>query len=154
MKQIIKVYLFLTCVIICLNDLAGQNNDLNLQPNCPKEKFEIILSQESAFTNEIIWFKIYCVSSLFPDDISSIAFIELVSSENTAIIRKKVLLKHGEGKGEFEIPHNLPTGLYYILSYTNWMKNFGETTFCRKELIIVNPDQPPVNTPDGLLLNT
>jgi|WetSurMetagenome_2_1015567.scaffolds.fasta_scaffold00415_17 hypothetical protein len=151
MKQKIKVYLLLTCVTICWNDLAGQNNDIHLKTSCPKEKFEIILSQESVFTNEIVWFKIYCVSSLFPEkEISSIAFIELVSSENTSIIRKKILLKQGEGLGEFEIPDNLPTGLYYILAYTNWMKNFGETSFCRKELIIVNPDQPLINTRDSL----
>jgi hypothetical protein len=151
MKHKIEFYLLLTCVIICWNNLAGQNIDINIKTNCPKEKFEVLLSQESVFTNEIIWFKIYCLSSLFPEEeLSSLAFIELVSSENTSILRKKILLNNGEGLGEFEIPDNLPTGLYYILAYTNWMKNFGESAFCRKELVIVNPDQPLVHTPDSL----
>jgi hypothetical protein len=88
--------------------------------------------------------------------IEHLAFIELVNSENSSILRKKILLKQGEGVGEFEIQDNLPTGLNHILAYTNWMKNFGELSFFKKEMIIVNPNQSitpgkadSIETPEG-----
>ena len=40
------------------------------------------------------------------------------------------------------IPPDLPTGLYYVIAYTSWMKNFNESLFFRKAVAIVNPDQP------------
>ena len=151
MQQKIKIFFLLTAVILFWNNLSGQNVKRLPAVNCPEEKIQVHLTQESVFSGEILWFKIYCTSFLFPaEGLSSLAFIELVSSENTSIIRKKILLKHGKGLGEFEIPDNLPTGLYYILAYTNWMKNFGEQSFLRKEIVIVNPDRPFKNTPDSL----
>jgi hypothetical protein len=151
MQQKIKIIVLITIVILSGNNLSGQYAEKPSLVNCPAEKIQVHLSHESAFTGEIIFFKIYCTSSLFPTkELSSLAFIELVSSENTSIIRKKILLKHGEGSGEFEIPDNLPTGLYYILAYTNWMKNFGEGLFFRKEIPIVNPNQSFKNSLDSL----
>lgn len=112
------------------------------QISCPEEKIQIHFSHESAFSGEIVWFKVYCVSSLFPStEISRLAFIELVNGQNIAVIKKRILLEHGEGKGEFEIPDTLSTGLYYIIAYTSWMKNFGEGTFFKKGMIIVNPER-------------
>jgi hypothetical protein len=60
-------------------------------------------------------------------------------------------MDQGKGSGDFEIPKNIPTGIYYFLAYTNWMKNFGEASFFRKEILVINPDEPfekQVNSPD------
>lgn len=149
-----RILIFISAIFILANDLQGQKSDKTVSLNCPVEKIEVHLSQESIFTGDILWFKIYCTSTLFPvKELSSLAFIELVSCENNSILRKRVLLKHGTGLGDFEIPNNLPTGLYYILSYTNWMKNFGEESFFRKQIAIVNPNQKytnPLNNQDSL----
>ena len=137
----IKIIILISLLILLKSNLSGQNTG---KPSilCPQEKIEVHLSQESCFTGEVLWFKTFCTSSMIPwEQFSTLAFIELVSSENNSILRKKVLLKHGTGSGEFEIPDNLPTGLYYIISYTNWMKNFGEGSFFRKEISIINPDR-------------
>jgi hypothetical protein len=145
MQLKIKIIVLIILLIPLKSNLSGQNAG---KPSvlCLHEKIEVHLSQESSFTGEVLWFKIYCTSSLIPwEQFSTIAFIELVSSENNSILRKKVLLKHGAGSGEFEIPNNLPTGLYYIISYTNWMKNFGEGSFFRKEISIINPDNKYTN---------
>jgi hypothetical protein len=136
MLKRIKILLFVLAVFM-VNDLTGQPK--GYEP----EKIEVHLSQESTFAGSILWFKIYCVSALFPvEDLSTLAFIELVSSENTSIIRKKILLNHGEGTGTFEIPADISSGIYYVLGYTNWMKNFGEDAFFRKEIVILNPYKP------------
>lgn len=150
MQQKIKIIILILAVILLRTDLFAFSSDQLPVNNCPQEKIEVHVTQESAFPGEIVWFKVYCTSSIFPkENLSTLAFIELVSNENASIIRKKILLSQGEGLGEFEIPNNLPTGLYHILAYTNWMKNFGESSFFKKALIIVNPNQPINNVPDS-----
>jgi hypothetical protein len=140
MRRKFRIIIFIAAIIILENDLTGQTGEITASVNCPLEKVEVHLSQEGVLSGEILWFKIYCTSSAFRgEDLSNLAFIELISSQNNSILRKKILLKHGEGWGEFEIPDNLPTGLYYIIAYTNWMKNFGEESFFRKGISIINP---------------
>ena len=133
-------------MILSGNHLAGQYNERINSSNCPQEQINVHLAQESLFSGEILWFKIYCTSSVFPgEDLSRLVFIEFVNSDNASIIRKKILIDHGEAPGDLEIPDNLPTGIYYFLAYTNWMKNFGESSFFSKEILIINPDQPLIN---------
>ncbi len=74
-------------------------------------------------------------------ELSRIAFIELVNDRNAPVLRKKILLEHGAGEGEFVLPDDLASGIYTVLTYTNWLKNFGETSFNRENIVIVNPDQ-------------
>ncbi len=40
--------------------------------------------------------------------------------------------------GSIYIPDTLSTGYYEIFAFTNWMRNFGETGYFRKPLLIVN----------------
>jgi|GEM_PF-3591518 len=143
MKNYNRKTIFAVGLIICLCNTYSQSRVETLPAICPRESLVVHISHESAFTGEICFFKVYCSSSLFPGkELSDLAYIELVGNDNTSIIRKKILLNQGEGIGDFEIPDNLPTGLYYIISYTNWMKNFGEGSFFRKEFAIINPRQP------------
>ena len=94
MQQKIKIIVLITAVVLLRYDLSGQYAEKLSVVNCPVEEIQVHLSHESAFTGEIIFFKIYCTSSLFPTkELSSLAFIELVSSENTSIIRKKILTR-------------------------------------------------------------
>lgn len=153
MQKRTKILGLIAVVVLFTNQLMGQSTGNLSEVNCPKEKIVVHLSQESVFPGEIIAFKIYCNSPVFPlENISSLVFVELVSSENSSIIRKKILMDQGKGSGDFEIPKNIPTGIYYFLAYTNWMKNFGEASFFRKEIIVINSDEPfekQVITPDA-----
>jgi hypothetical protein len=147
-----RILVLIIAVLLILNDISAQNAQSGEVTGCPIETIQVHLSHQSIFTGDILYFKIYCSSPLFPrDEISSMAFIELVSSENNSVIRKKILLKQGAGSGEFEIPVSLSTGLYHILAYTNWMKNFGEAAFFSTGLIIINPElsfNSSFNNPD------
>ena len=153
----IKKIILLLLVFIQIfwwDNLLGQTKNVFGTTDCPQEKIQLHLSQQSLFPGEIVWFKIYCSSPLDPkEDLSNLAFIELISPENSSVLRKKILLKHGEGSGEFEIPKDFKTGIYYLLSYTNWMKNFGESSFYRKAILIVNPAQSLETSITGDLLS-
>jgi hypothetical protein len=76
----VKIIILITLLILLKSNLSGQYVE---KPSvlCPQEKLEVHLSQESLFTGEILWFKIYCSSPVFPaEELSTLAFIEVVSS--------------------------------------------------------------------------
>jgi hypothetical protein len=151
MLQKINILLVTAGLLLNWNYSLGQYSEGQTAINCPKEEIQVHLSHASVFTSELCWFKVYCTSPLSSEEeLSTLAFIELIGEDNASILRKRILLKHGKGQGEFEIPGNLPSGLYHILAYTNWMKNFSEESFFSKELVIVNPNQSVVHVPNSL----
>ncbi len=151
MKMCLKILTICCLISFFSSKICGQSVTGFDPAKCPEEEIMVHLSQESCFTGEVLWYEIYCTSPVFPGtEISCIAYIELVSSENTAVIREKTGLKHGRGEGAFRIPSNLSTGIYYIMAYTSWLKNFGEKSFFRKKILILNPSQPFKNANDSL----
>ncbi len=139
-RKILITALILT--IALFNNLYGQKPGAKAGQNFPAEKLTVHISQKCVFPGEVAWFKIYCTSPLYPKvELSRMAYIELVNSDNASLLRKKILLECGEGKGEFIIPENIQTGVYYIMSYTNWMKNFGEESFFKTSITIINPNE-------------
>ena len=136
-KAVRLVAIFLVC-----NTLYGQSITNDPDTEYPQEILNVHLTQTCLFPGEVVGFGIYCSNPLFPElELSQIAFIELVSNLNIPVLRKKILLEHGAGEGEFVLPENLASGIYTVLTYTNWMKNFGEESFDRKRILIVNPDR-------------
>ena len=108
----------------------------------PPESLQLHLSESCLFPGEVLGFKIYCTQPFFPEvELSKIVFIELLSEHNTPVLRKKILLENGTGAGEFVLPNHIGTGIYTLLCYTNWLKNFGEEAFYKKHIVIINPDQ-------------
>ena len=139
----------LIAIILFYRTIYGQ--ELASQPviNYPAEEIQVHLTQTYLFPGEVMGFNVYCTNPLFPElELSRVAFIEVVSEQNTSILRKKILLEHGAGGGEFMLPDNVNTGIYTVLAYTNWLKNFGEESFHMQNIMIVNPDQGMVQVTD------
>ncbi len=94
-------------------------------------------------TNEICWFKLYCVDAMLhrPVSISKLAYWELLDRTNRPVAQLKIGLQNGFGNGSYQLPGNLNSGTYKIRCYTNWMKNFGAAFYFEKEITIINPHQ-------------
>ena len=134
-----KESILLAAIILCCLAISGQEKDDQPLAPYPAEEIQVHLTQTYLFPGEVLGFKIYCTNPLFPElELSRIAFIELVSDRNTSVLRKKILLEHGAGDGEFLLPENLSSGMYTVLVYTNWLKNFGEKSFHRENILIIN----------------
>jgi len=118
-----------------------------------KQKFEsytdkavqekIFLHTDRTFylPGETIWFKAYVVegSSMKKLDLSKVAYLEVLDTENQAIIQTKFQLKNGQGNGSVMVPVTAISGMYRLRCYTNWMKNFDSEYFFEAPLKIVNP---------------
>ena len=139
----------LIAIILFYGRICGQ--ELASQPviSYPAEEIHVHLTQNCFFPGEVMGFSVYCTNPLFPEmELSQLAFIEVVSDQNASILRKKILLEHGAGGGEFILPDNVNSGIYTVLAYTNWLKNFGEESFHKQSILIVNPDQGMVQLTD------
>ncbi len=140
MKRITLIITFI--LLIVLNNLYSQNAVKQIDSEYPVEDLTIHLSQKIILPGEVIWFKIYCTSPLYPEvELSRMAYIELSDSKNEALLREKIILNKGVGNGEFIIPEDTPTGIYYFKAYTKWMKNFGKEYLFKTRITIINPNE-------------
>jgi hypothetical protein len=144
-----KETILLASLILFCHTISGQEKDDQPVVQYPAEEMQVHLTQTFLFPGEILGFSIYCTNPLFPElELSRIAFIELVSDRNTSVLRKKILLEHGAGWGEFTLPDELSSGIYTVLVYTNWLKNFGEGSFHTQNILIINPEQAALHDVD------
>ena len=92
------------------------------------------------YTGEHLWFKFYLLNDFHHlDTISKIGHIELISPDKKIINVRILRLKHATAYGDFNLPDTLPSGLYLIRAYTNFMKNFDEKFFFKILITINNP---------------
>ena len=105
-----------------------------------QEKMYVHTDKETYLAGEMIWFKLYTVEAYTnrPIDVSKIAYVELLDSENKAVLQAKIVLEAGKGSGYFYLPLSLRSGNFILRSYTNWMKNFDVNYFFHKRLTVYN----------------
>ena len=142
-----KPFLLLIILMFSANLLVAQSIKDSLsssfqefQINNLQEKIFVHTNRESYLNDELIWFKIYNVDGFVHQalDISKIAYVEVLNEENKPILQVKIELKKGLGNGSLKIPSSIPTGIYRLRAYTNWMKNYSSNFFFEKSLTIIN----------------
>ena len=121
-------------------DLISKANLINLQ--YPAEKIYLHLDRPSYFIGEDIWFKAYLLNSAIPN---CNLYIELLNSNGEIIDKKINWAQNGLAYGDFHLPNTLSSGLYQIRAYTGWMRNFDESWFFRKDILIWNRRDKSIN---------
>jgi len=70
---------------------------------------------------------------------SEVIYVELVNTRGEALMKGKYLLSENRSAGHLSIPSNIPSGNYYLRSYTRWMRNFGARDFSYLPIRVLNP---------------
>lgn len=100
---------------------------------------------------ENLWFKIYLrkATNLLPGKWSKGVNIELISPENEIIDERKIYAYGEFSNGDFKLSSALKEGRYRLRAYSNWMRNFGDSTFFNQEIQIyqINPDSLRIEEP-------
>lgn len=104
----------------------------------PYEKIYLHTDRDIYSIKDDIWFKIYLLDGKnhFPAFGINTVYVDLVDSDGETLIHKPYLIEEGTGRGNFNIPDSLWTGVYTIYAYTNYLKNFGISSFFKKEITI------------------
>lgn len=133
----------LTTSAIAQQDQTDQLHEqfVRYQENSLQEKIFIHTSKDNYFVGETMYFKIYSVDGMLhqPLNLSIVAYVELLNSNNQPVAQIKVPLKDGTGNGSLLIDNSVSTGSYRIIAYTSWMKNFSENYFFSKDISVINP---------------
>ena len=101
----------------------------------PQEKVYLHLDRSSYWASDDIWFKAYLKDS--PTRNCNLS-VELLNSSGTIVAKKKYWAQNGLAYGDFHLSDTISTGIYQIRAYTNWMRNFEDRWFFRKNLVIWN----------------
>ncbi|OJJ23036.1 hypothetical protein BKI52_01400 [marine bacterium AO1-C] len=74
--------------------------------------------------------------------LSKVVQVAVKDPKGNTVAKFKYPVINGKIKGNFSLGANRPGGLYEIIAYTNWMKNFDETRFFRKQLQVQKVIRP------------
>jgi len=104
------------------------------------EKVYLHLDRESYYPGDDIWFKAYLIDAsdglLSSNSIN--LHVELISPDSKIIDSRVIKLDSGMGNGDFHLSEKLQSGRYRLRAYTNYMRNFGDQLFFKKEITIIN----------------
>lgn len=107
----------------------------------PSEKVFVSLNTSLLFTGEYLFYKVYCLNDKTkqPSDISTIAYVELISENGELVFQHKIRLEKSQGQGDFFVPTTVPSGNFKLIAYTRWMKNGPMDRFFQEDISIINP---------------
>ena len=139
----------ISCIIIVLffnnilihSQIRISENFISTYKKIPQERILINFNSNLLISGEQFLYKVYCINSETNklNSISKIAYIELIGSDKTVILKYKIRLSSGIGFGDFIIPTTIPSGNYKLIGYTQWMRNGGDTNFFQRDISIINP---------------
>ncbi|MQP25483.1 hypothetical protein GFJ94_10440 [Flavobacterium sp. LMO8] len=114
-----------------------------------RENIHLHCNKTTYLTNETIWFKGYIIEkkeSKLNFQTTNV-FVRLVDNQNTEISNQLFYTANGIVEGKIKINENLPSGDYFLQTYTNYMNNFFENEATNQKIKIINvQDKSIVNT--------
>lgn len=119
--------------------IINKNNDLKAN-----DAIYVHTDKPYYIAGENIWFKVYLrkASTLLSNQWSKGVYVELIDSEGDIIDEREIYAVGEHSDGDFKLKTDLPEGKYRLRAYTNWMRNFGDSSFFNQEIQIfqINPD--------------
>ncbi|MEZ0607242.1 hypothetical protein ACAW74_01945 [Fibrella sp. WM1] len=110
-----------------------------------QEKLYVHTDQSAYLPGETLWFRLFYVdgSQHKPLSVSKVAYIELINTEQRAVLQYTVSLGDKGGNGAMNLPMSLPSGTYVLRAYTQWMRGSSPDFFFEKVITLVNPFRKP-----------
>jgi len=118
--------------VLCYFPVVGQDKS---EPSIP-ERVYLHTDKNIYIAGENLFYIIYLQGN--PGQMSRYAYLVLRNRNNIAVARERVDLKNQMAYGNVFLPDTLPTDIYQVVCFTNYMRNEGEDSFFTNEIIIAN----------------
>jgi hypothetical protein len=108
--------------------------------NVPREKMYVHLDKTTYLPTDTIWFKAYLIDASvnIPSTISQLIYVDITNETGNVVQRLSLPTALGLTWGSFAMTEEkFKPGNYVLRAYTNWMQNFGDTYFFKKEFKIL-----------------
>ena len=133
----------LTAALLCLagNMTAQIIAGSFILYNGYNEKYSVMTDRNIYIAGEKLHFTVINISDreIQQAGWSGVYYIELINSDGTLVTAAKFQLLSGKAEGTIGIPDNIETGVYFLRSYTRWMRNFSPSGFACNRIKIINP---------------
>lgn len=148
-----KLLILILTVISCI----GSNAQLSIdhivnkynqyQEVIPKTRLHLSLNQQKFIAGDTVYFSAYFLS----EDLIGVADrqlldLHMIDPEGKSIMHYKYAVKNGFGYNQLPLPKSLVPGVYNIVSYSSWMRNFDSNHIYTKEIRIVDNNQLQVES--------
>lgn len=100
----------------------------------PDESVYLHTDRNSYWASDDLWFKSYLVTT---SDTANL-YVELISPWGEVLQKKIYLAADGLAYGDIHLPDTTSTGVYQLRAYTSWMRNFGDASFFKKDIVVWN----------------
>jgi hypothetical protein len=105
----------------------------------PAEKIYLQLDKSIYTPGDTLWFKAYLFNAptLNLSAKSGIMYVSIVTDSNVVIKRQRLPVEKGLSWGNISLKE-LPAGTYTLIAYTQWLQNFNQDCFFRKQFTIAD----------------
>jgi hypothetical protein len=128
--------LFIICLLLISTGISAQQDT----PYQIAEKVYLHIDRDIYNSGEDIWFKAYVTDFLTnkPSANTNNLHVDLISPGSQILQHRIIRIKEGLGNSDFKLSDSLPSGKYLVRAYTNFMRNFSEEFFFKKEIVVIN----------------
>ena len=111
--------------------------------NQEREHIYVHLNRSEYLAGDNIWFKAYAyeAKAKIPMAATNKLYTELFDQNGKLLERKILFVSDGVTNSNFKLSEKLPSGIYTLRAYTNWMRNFND--IYSHEFRILSPGTPP-----------
>ena len=104
--------------------------------NLNQEKLYVHLDKADYVAGETVWWKAYLVqaSNLQLQRAQEVVHLDLLRPDGTVVSQIKAKAEGGTVHGNINLPDSLEAGDYQLVGYANWMRNFKNPPFFRKNI--------------------
>jgi len=137
-----RTYFYISLIVFISFNLKSFGQD-NIVSGMPQENIFLHFNSTLLFSGENLYYKVYCLNNdtKVLSNLSKIAYVEVIGSDNSIIFKQKIRLENGVGQGDYFVSANIPSGNYKLVAYTQWMRNGSRNNFFQNDLTIINPFQ-------------
>ncbi|SFG76125.1 carboxypeptidase-like regulatory domain-containing protein [Pedobacter insulae] len=115
----------------------------------PREKIYAHFDKATYLPSDTIWFKAYLMNASIhtPSTISNLIYTEIINEKGEVVERLSLPTAIGLTWGSFALKQEKhKPGNYTFRAYTNWMQNFGDSHFFKKEFKILPLTDSPISS--------
>ncbi len=108
----------------------------------PQEKNYINTDRSNYVSGERIWFRVFLCDAIFNKQANASRYLYVELLNPLGVLEQKIKIKSdslGLFYGHLDLEENQKEGDYTLCSYTEYMKNLGESYYCKKRVKVLNP---------------
>lgn len=105
-----------------------------------QEKVYLHTDKDAYLAGEMMWMRGFRTdaATLSPYYYSGLMYIEIRNPENQMMHRMQIIRTDSVFQASFKIPNGWPTGNYKLIAFTNWMQNFDDDFYFKKNFFVYN----------------